>query len=249
MTVHAELAPRDGVLQEEYQRLLGYPRERVLDGRASELAQMARDWYRANGRPWTYARPASRLELTAGTLVIDGVAFNCAKLTATLRAANAHNVVLVAASAGPELEEEAQRRWQDEKPDEYFFLEVYGSAVVEQLVAAAGARLCAEADAQNMAVLPHDSPGYPEWTISEQSMLLELVKQPGSAVLPGPMAVLESGMLRPKKSLLAVFGLTHDAERVRRLTDMVPCERCALPRCQYRRVGYARSKARSSVPI
>ena len=36
--------------------------------------------------------------------------------------------------------------------------------------------------------------------------------------IPGTLEVLESGMLRPKKSLLAVFGLTRHVDRVRRLT-------------------------------
>ena len=42
-------------------------------------------------------------------------------------------------------------------------------------------------------------------------------------------------MLRPKKSLLAVFGLTRHIDRVRRLTDLVPCENCSFLTCQYRR--------------
>ena len=37
---HAEL----NVLPEEYVRLLGYPRGWVLEGRARELADWARDW-------------------------------------------------------------------------------------------------------------------------------------------------------------------------------------------------------------
>jgi hypothetical protein len=52
---------------------------------------------------------------------------------------------------------------------------------------------------------------------------------------------MESGMLRPKKSLLAVFGLTRNTERVRKLTDLIPCDNCSLPRCQYRRAAYVRA--------
>ena len=39
-------------------RLLGYPRGWVLEGRALELADWAREWYAKNGRPWFYARQA-----------------------------------------------------------------------------------------------------------------------------------------------------------------------------------------------
>src|SRR5262249_7226259 len=51
----------------------------------------------------------------------------------------------------------------------------------------------------------------------------------------------DSGMLTPKKSLLAVFGVTRHVERVRKLTDLVPCENCSFANCQYRRAPYARA--------
>ena len=50
------------------------------------------------------------------------------------------------------------------------------------------------------------------------------------------MEALESGALRPKKSLLAVFGLTRKTEGVRRLTEVAGCESCSLAACQYRRM-------------
>jgi hypothetical protein len=160
-------------------------------------------------------------------------------LGSTFHAAGADRVVLVAVSAGPELEEEAQALWRDEKPDEYFFLEVFGSAVVEHLVTTTGARLCAWADGERSAVLPHYSPGYPEWTIGEQPSLLELIRRPRTEAVR--VEVLESGMLRPKKSLLAVFGVTSLVDRVRPLTELSPCENCSFAPCQYRRSPYRRT--------
>jgi hypothetical protein len=61
-----------------------------------------------------------------------------------------------------------------------------------------------------------------------------------------PIEALESGMLRPKKSLLAVFGLTHRVDRVRRLTHLSPCENCSFGPCQFRRSPYRRGHASSS---
>jgi hypothetical protein len=85
-----------------------------------------------------------------------------------------------------------------------------------------------------MAVLPHYSPGYPGWDVAQQSRLLGLLKTARS--LPGNLEALESGALLPKKSLLAVFGLTRQTDGVRRLTELVACESCSLPACQYRRM-------------
>jgi hypothetical protein len=57
---------------------------------------------------------------------------------------------------------------------------------------------------------------------------------------------MQSGMLKPKKSLLAVFGLTNRTERVARLTDLIPCENCSFNPCQFRRAPYARVSEYSS---
>lgn len=229
------------VQQEEYVRLLGFPRGWVLEGRARELADWAGDWYAKYGRPWIYARQAEEVELAGNSILIDGVQFSSRRLKSTLLDAEAHSVILVAVGAGPEAEEEAHQRWTDEKPDEYFFLEVYASAVVEHLTTLAGARLCDWAEPRQMAVLPHYSPGYPEWDVAEQSRFLELLKKTRSEPFPSSVEVFESGMLRPKKTLLAAFGLTRYTERLQRLTSLVPCERCSFGPCQYRRAPYRKA--------
>ena len=238
-------APAVEVPIAEYTRLLGFPRDHVIDGRARELADWARAWYAEHGRPWVYAREAQEVSLRVESVQVDGQPFASPRLCRTLSAAGAHSVALVAVSAGPEIEDQARRAWLDEKPDEYFFLEMLGSAVVEHLTTTSGARLCAWADGQGMAVLPHYSPGYPEWDIADQSKLFNLMSPDA---LPGPIEVLESGMLRPKKSLLAVFGLTRHVDRVRHLSELVPCEQCSFTPCQYRRAPYVRASA-AGVPV
>jgi hypothetical protein len=220
----------------EYQRLLGYPRDHVLTERALELAESAGEWYRRHGQPWLYARQVERLDIEAGQMRIDGVSFGTERLAVALRQAEAHSAFVVAVGAGAEAEEQAHRLWLEDKPDEYFFLETLGSAVVEHLMTQAGARLCAWADGRAMAVLPHFSPGYSQWNIAEQGQLLRLMPS-----LPGKVEALDSGALRPKKSQLAVFGLTLHTERVRRLADLVPCQSCSFANCQFRRAPYMRS--------
>jgi hypothetical protein len=233
--------PDLNVIPEEYVRLLGYPRGRVLEGRALELANWARDWYAANGRPWFYARQADSFEVHGDSIHMDGMQFTSKRLQTTLQQAEAHSAILVAVGAGPEAEEEARSRWHDDKPDEYFFLEVFASAVVEHLATTTGARLCDWAEQHEMAVLPHYSPGYPEWDIAEQPRLLELMRQTRNEPFPSHVEVFDSGMLRPKKTLLAVFGLTRHTDRLRRLTSLVPCENCSFGPCQYRRAPYRRA--------
>ena len=92
-----------------------------------------------------------------------------------------------------------------------------------------------------MAVLPHYSPGYPEWDVAEQPRLLELIKRTQRQAFPSPLEVFETGMLRPKKALLAVFGVTRHTERLGSIANLVPCENCSFGPCQYRRAPYRRA--------
>ena len=146
----------------EYKRLLGYPRDWVVRrSRAGAGGLGARAGTRSTAAVGVRAARPTALEIGNDAIGIDGVRSPARGCRRRCRSAGAHGAVVVAVSAGPELEAEAQRLWQDGKPDEYFFLEVFGSAVVEHLVTMTGARLCAWAEGRQMAVLPHYSPGYP----------------------------------------------------------------------------------------
>ena len=237
----AEALPEVKVVPDEYTRLLGFPRGWVLEDRALELATWAREWYAANGKPWFYARQAESLEIAGDSICIEGVTFTSKRLGHMLQKTEAHSVVLVAMSAGPELEEETRQRWLDEKPDEYFFLEIFGSAVVEHMTTLTGAKLCDWAEQRDMAVLPHYSPGYPQWDIAEQPRLLDLIKRGRKSPSPFQLEALDSGMLRPRKAQLAVFGLTNRTDRLLRLQELIPCESCSFGPCQFRRAPYRRS--------
>ena len=132
----------------------------------------------------------------------------------------------------------ARQCWQDGKPDEYFFLEMFGSAVVEHLVTHAAGRICAWAEQSGLAVLPHYSPGYSGWPVSDQPKLWDIIRRNNGKPFPAELHVMDTGMLRPKKSLLTIFGLTRHPEKVQPGSKLIPCENCSLPNCQYRRVFY-----------
>src|SRR5262245_51787255 len=112
-----------------------------------------------------------------------------------------------------------------------------------------GARLCAWAETQRMAVLPHLSPGYSEWDVAQQPRLLTVMRSGGQSALPDRLDVMPSGMLRPKKSLLAVFGVTRHTARVRRFAELNPCEQCSFLPCQYRRAPYRRTQQFSGITL
>lgn len=236
--------PEFHVPDAEYLRLLGYPRGHVPGDRVQELMTWARDWYAQNGGPWTYHR---RVELQArgSALQLEGVEFASPRLREHFEQHHATGAVLVAVSAGRECEEHARELWNEGKPDEYFFLEIYGSAVVEDLVARTSGRLCAGAEHDGLMAVPHYSPGYAGWDVAEQNRLHALILEGMKGSLPGPLEVLSSGMLRPKKSLLAVFGLAPLTARP--VVLATPCEGCSFSPCRYRRAPYRHTSGEGSV--
>jgi hypothetical protein len=239
--------PADVIVAEaEYHRLLGWPRDHLPGERAGELAAWARRWYEEHGRPWVYWREAA-VAVTDNGLRLDGTDFDSEKLRTHLRTAGAARAMLLVASAGPECEAHARSLWEAGKPDEYFFLEVYGSAVVEQLVAATNGRLCAEAAPEGLRAIPHYSPGYAGWDVAEQNKLFALIARGWGSAAPAPLRVLSSGMLQPKKSLLAVVGLTNLGVGTV-AAPATPCAGCSFSPCHYRREPYRHTAATIAPP-
>ena len=233
-----ETRPCLNVQESEYNRLLGYPPHHALEGRARELSDWARDWYAKHGKPWIYALQTSDFNSSNGHVQINDVTFSSQQLHDQFAATQGHGAILVAVSAGRECEQMAHTLWKESKPDEYFFLEIFGSAVVEHLITIANSHICGWADQNSMVALPHYSPGYSGWDVSDQTRLWKLITQANAKGVPGELQVLDTGMLRPKKSLLALVGITRHSEKARLYNRLVPCEDCSLPRCQFRRAPY-----------
>jgi hypothetical protein len=225
------------VAEAEYRRLLGYPKNHEPGERVRELSAWARRTFAEISRPWIYWRKVE-LQVAADRLRLDGVEFRSNALQDHLRSAGAQRAMLAVVSAGQGCEERARALWQDGKPDEYFFLEMFGSAVVEHLVSTLFSRICDDAEHSGLMAIPHYSPGYAGWDVAEQNRLFEVIAGGRKQAWPEPIEVLSSGMLRPKKSLLAVFGLAPRQAELLANPRLVPCEACSFSPCQYRRMAY-----------
>lgn len=223
------------VTDAELKRLLRLPPGYVFADRMAENAEWVRSWFAAHGRPWLCAARVDGCVAEGLVVRLGGAQFESKELARRFR--HAHAAFVVAASAGPEAEAEAARQWEADEPDRYYFLENFASAVVEALIAEARGRLCAAADARGEVLLPHYSPGYHGWTVGDQAAVLGLFGRGFSP--PGPLEVLESGMLRPKKSQLALFALAPAGTPGAEGADLVPCKYCAHLRCEFRREAYA----------
>jgi hypothetical protein len=125
---------------------------------------------------------------------------------------------VTAITAGREVDAEVDRLWNAGCPDEAYFLDRYAAAVVEKLANDLG---------------PHESPGTGVLPFEEQWKLFSYI-----APLNPEMEILESGMLKPKNSLLTIVraGILQREPRSRGLYARVPCTRCDLAGCTFRRL-------------
>lgn len=233
--------PNLEIQENEFKRLLGYPENYELEGRSLELANWTRQWYNKNGKPWIYAFQINDLDFTGGKLKIGGIELASQKFRDLLVQAKAFSAMIVIVSAGEECEKKANQFWSEGKPDEYFFLEIFGSAVVEHLVASVGAQFCYWAEENDLGILPHYSPGYFGWEVTDQIHLFDLIKDKGEYKLPGEIRIFETGMLYPKKSMIAVFGISNHLNKEGNLAGYIPCQNCAMFSCKYRRNPYNKS--------
>jgi len=221
------------VAPQEYARLLGMPRSRPLEGPLAQRAEGARAWYATHARPAVVARRLAVDRVGAGHVVVGpGVSLASATLAARFRNGDARAMMVVAVTAGPEVDEEVDRLWSAGLPDEAYFLDRFGAVVAETLVRWAMVWTCRRSEPQRETVLPHLSPGCGDWGFDDQRRLMKLVGGGEAAV--GPLSMMDSGMLRPKNSLLAAFGVTRGTVRPSPADACVECDR--VP-CSFRRVA------------
>jgi hypothetical protein len=232
----AELAAQ--VTNDEYARLLLIPRHKLQDEDLAERARNARAWYAANGRPWIGARRVEVAALDEGRVrLATGQSFSSPALAERLRAADAHAVVAVAATAGPEAEAEYRRHWNEGRPDEGFFVERFAVGITEQLVRYASVWACRTGESSGETALFHASPGCGSWPLEEQARLMSVLAGDGQS-RAGPVRMWPTGALSPAQSVLALVALTrkHVAP-----TPADGCRACDLNPCSFRRAPYRRT--------
>ncbi len=236
----------DRVDPAEYARLLDYPDRRIPAGRARRRADQGRDWYARNGRPWAFARAVAierlddpKIQLANGVLLAGEV------LSRRLAEAEATALVAAAVSAGSAVDERSRQLWEAQRPDEGYFLDRFAAAVVEHLAAWASRHLRRLARDHGLALLPGVSPGHEGWDLDQQALVGRCLTANGSAPPPRSFEVLATGMIRPKSSLLTVFGLTRRATRSETAWRRQPCSWCSLTSCGFRRVRVGGGRDRS----
>ncbi len=222
------------VTDREYARLLGLPRHRALDGDLGERAFSAREWYARHGRPFAMAVRHEVTRLGPDIVVLDnGSRLSSRALSTRVATEASRSLAVVAVTAGPEIDEETTRLWADGRPDEAFFLDRLGAAIVERLIDWTAIAICRRVGTENLTATTALRPGCSDWDLADQHTLFELF-----AGVSKPMVMLESAMMAPKNSMLGAVVLT-----TRRLaaTPADSCRSCDLTPCAFRRVPFDQS--------
>jgi hypothetical protein len=234
--VDASIADR--VSDREYARLLGLPANRAIDGELNALASAARAWYARHARPFAAAVRLNVDRIEPSMIVLEsGAALASAALAARLRSGDSRQVAVVAVTAGREVDDESARLWASDRPDAAYFLDRLGAAVAERLVGWTAIAVCRAAGAEQLTALPPLGPGCSDWDMADQATLFE-----SFSTLDHPLTMLESGMMHPKNSMLAVVGLTPHPVHPPDSPQSEACRWCDLTPCTFRRAAFDRSR-------
>jgi hypothetical protein len=221
----------------EYNRLLSMPRDRELEGELLDRATTARRWYASQGKPFVAVRRIDLSNVSDDTILLsNNVSLHSQVLAQRLNGGEAHAVMILAASAGPEVAQEAARHWNEGRPDEGYFLDRLAVAVTEQLLFWGAATMCRTFEASQETVLPHLSPGCGHWDLNDQHKLMTMLTGSEELTELGPLEILESGGLRPQHSVLAAMGITRKNFAI---SPESLCRACDLSPCKFRRAPYS----------
>ena len=172
----------------------------------ASLASNARQWYQRHGTPWIHTTWRKIRNIQGDSVWLsDGTELKSPRLARGLEEVEAHTVVVGTFSAGAQVDEEIDRRWKEDRPDESLFLHAYAVAICEHLRASGARWLRDQVGKSGSTVLPHYSPGYEGWALSEQAALFSVCHEAEGS----PIRVLPSGGLSPTRSTLAAFGITR----------------------------------------
>ncbi|MEO2047746.1 MAG: hypothetical protein ABGX16_14370 [Pirellulales bacterium] len=192
-----------------FRRHVGLPACAELDERLEALFDQAKTWYTRHGQPWTEARQISIQRIVYDVIHLEHQSqLSSALLARGLARAAAYALVVVAVSAGKAVDEHIDLLWKSGRVDEAMFLNAYAIATVEHLRWRVGDQLRRTLNESETTVLPHYSPGYDGWDLTDQSRLFRLFCDQGESDSP-PLEILPSGGMIPSKSTLAAFGITQ----------------------------------------
>lgn len=209
---------------EKLAKLLGGRKEKRLPESISRKVRAARRKLNRLIKPSLHYRIVKPSVMDNGVVQLDEtVKVTSAKLAKTLK--NAEKIVCFVGTIGTEVENEINRLLRKQKLADAYILDAMASVAVENMIDRFQDLMENRFSAEERTVTLRFSPGYCDWPVTQQKKLFNIFDPKQLDV-----ELLDSCLMKPKKSVSGVFGITPQESE-----SYNPCRNCPTRSCDCRR--------------
>jgi hypothetical protein len=208
----------------ELVKLLGGQKKKSLPKSIRKKVQTARQKLNSLIKPSVHYRILQPGAMDNDVVQLDEtVEFTSAKLAKTLK--NAEEIVCFVGTIGTGVENEINRLLGKQKLADAYILDAMASVAVENMIDRFQDLMENRFSAEDRTVTYRFSPGYCDWPVTQQKKLFNIFD--GKEI---DVELLDSCLMKPRKSISGVFGITSQESE-----SYNPCQDCPSRRCESRR--------------
>ncbi|GAB1453809.1 vitamin B12 dependent-methionine synthase activation domain-containing protein [Draconibacterium sp.] len=164
-------------------------------------------------------------QVDSTTITICGHVFNPSKIITT-QFKTASSLGLFICTAGPEISQLAKEVSDNGDPLLSYIFDIIGSVTVEKATDKVQNSLELECQKSGLNISDRFSPGYCDWSVSEQQMLFDLMPENFCGV-----SLSESSLMSPIKSVSGIIAIGDQLER-----KGYQCRWCTDKNCMYGKI-------------
>jgi hypothetical protein len=170
-------------------------------------------------------------EIKKDGLLISGKFFKMDKIV-THQLKNAESVTFFMCTIGPEMERWSKKTLEKGDPAAAYLIDTVASNTVENIADILHDFISKEMDKKGLKVTNRYSPGYCDWSVSEQQMLFSFFPHNFCGI-----TLTESSLMLPIKSISGAIGIGKYVKWKEYL-----CDKCGIKDCTYRSKRSSRKK-------
>lgn len=209
---------------DELAKLLGSQKNKSLPKSVSKKVQTARQKLKRLIKPSVHYRIVKPSIMDNDVVQLDEtVEFTSAQLAKTLK--NAEKIVCFVGTIGSGVEHEINRLLGKQKLADAYILDAMASVAVENMIDRFQDLMENRFGEEDRTVTFRFSPGYCDWPVTQQKKLFNIFDTKEIDV-----ELLDSCLMKPRKSVSGVFGITPQESE-----SYNPCRDCPTRRCESRR--------------
>ncbi|UCF02307.1 MAG: hypothetical protein JSV14_01180 [Deltaproteobacteria bacterium] len=209
---------------DELAKLLGGQKKKSLPKSIRKKVRTARQKLNKLVKPSLHYRIVKPSAMDNDVVQLDeAIEFTSAKLAKTLK--NAEEIVCFVGTIGTGVENEVNRLLGKQKLADAYILDAMASVAVENMIDRFQNLMEIRFSAEDRTVTLRFSPGYCDWPVSQQKKLFNIFNPKQLNV-----ELLDSCLMKPRKSVSGVFGITPQGSE-----SYNPCRDCPTRRCESRR--------------